>query len=141
MGVMARPTKLTPEISKRICEAIRIGATRLFAAEYADIDESTFYRWIERGNNEESGPFHEFCKALKRAEAEGVVTCLSRIQSAAVGKIKENGKLSDYKGQWQAAAWILERRHPKEYGKQIVFDDDASKRLADAIENLKVKDE
>jgi len=138
-----RPAKfeLNPDIQKRICDAIRIGTTRNIAAEYAGVCERTFYRWIERGKSAKSGKYKEFCQALKRAEAEGVVNNLSRIQNAGIGKIKnDRGEWEKFEGQWQALAWILERRHPKEYGKQVSLTDDTSKQIADAIENLKVKD-
>jgi len=134
-----RPTKLTTDISKRICDAIRIGTTRLLAAEYAGVSERTFYRWIKAGKQAKSGKLKDFCHALKRAEAEGVVNNLSRIQNAGIGKIKnDRGEWEKFEGQWQALAWILERRHPKEYGRNRTDDEPGTAMaLAEALKLLR----
>jgi hypothetical protein len=42
---MARPSKYTPEVVKRVTDAIKLGATYELAAAYAGIAESTFYDW------------------------------------------------------------------------------------------------
>ncbi|MFQ5592173.1 MAG: transposase [Phycisphaerae bacterium] len=119
---MARPTKLTPEVHAAIIEAIELGATYEHAAGYAGIDESTFYRWRNRGEAElarvgasprrsvrkSEEPFVEFRKALKKAVGVAAVRWLRVLEEAASGKRD---------GQWQAAAWKLERRHPRDYGR------------------------
>lgn len=127
-----RPTKLSPETQKKICDGIRLGMTRERAAEWAGICRSTFFNWIRRGEEAESGVFSEFLYALKRAESDGIAVCLNNIHKAAKGE--------DYNGQWQAAAWILERRHPMEYGKQVAVDVDVSRKMADAVEKLEIED-
>lgn len=95
---MSRPTKLTPARQKAIMRAIEQGATYEHAAAAAGIHYDTLNEWRK------ANP--EFAEALKAAEARGVLACLRRIEEAAKS------------GQWQAAAWILERRYPEEYGRR-----------------------
>lgn len=121
---MARPTKLTPETQQNIVQALRIGATYELAAQYGGISYNCFNEWRKRGEAEierrDSGnvkpgtkqweqeqPFVEFYDAVQKAEAQAVVGWLAKIEAAA----------ND--GAWQAAAWKLERRYTREYGRQL----------------------
>ena len=97
---MARPTKYTPETVKKITDAIRVGATYALACDYAGITFETFSQWRKK--------YPEFSDGIKEAEGQGVVGWLAKIEKAA----------ND--GVWQAAAWKLERRYPKEYGRQVI---------------------
>lgn len=129
---MARPTKLTSKVRDLFMEAIRVGAAYEHAAGYAGIDESTFYRWRDRGEAEivrvaedgrrsvlkEEEPFVEFCKELKRAEGAAVVTWLRTLDKAAEGIKDEHGNAKPSVGHWQAHAWKLERRHPGDYSRR-----------------------
>ena len=102
-----RPSKLTPEVTKRICQAVKLGATYKLAAQAAGVSEKTFCVWMARGR--EGGPgsakFVEFLQAIKDSEGEGAETCLAVIRKAALDGI------------WTAAAWLLERRYPDLYGR------------------------
>lgn len=101
---MGRPTKLTPEVQAKVVEALRLGAPRKLAAEYAGIAYDTLREWCLR-----RGPFYvAFAGALKEAESKGSVAALAKIQKAATD------------GQWQAAAWLLERRDPENFGRRQV---------------------
>jgi hypothetical protein len=51
---MGRPTKLTPERHRRIVEAIRAGCYAEVAARAAGIVPSTYYDWLQRGQNGEA---------------------------------------------------------------------------------------
>lgn len=95
-----RPTKYNDDVAKKICDAIRVGATFRLAAAFAGISEDTFQRWHK--NNA------VFADAIKEAEGAGAVGWLAKIEKAA------------NEGAWQAAAWKLERRYPKEYGRTVV---------------------
>ena len=103
-----RPSKLTKKVVEKICEGIRIGLQYEQAAIRAGIDYATFKRWKARGDTENRGMYHEFCATLKEAEIQGESFLLANIQSQGTG-------LAKHKGQWQALAWILERRHPKRW--------------------------
>lgn len=118
-----RPTKLTADVEKRLVWALQMGSTYAHACQYAGIGYSTFRAFMTRGEAEkerlEKGgkadgamarkerPFLEFWEAIKSAEGRMVVQQLMTIENAS-------------KESWQAAAWKLERRYPKEYGRQMI---------------------
>ena len=99
---MARPTKLTPEIQARIVTAIRAGNYAGPAARSAGISEPTYYRWLERGANEEQGIYREFHDAVRRAEADAEVHAIVVIRK---------GMERD----WRAALAYVERRYPERW--------------------------
>ena len=92
------PSKYTPERVKRFLDAIRVGSPYSHAAQYAGIDHDTFLNWRKR--------YSEFSDAVKEAEGAATVGWLAKIEKAA----------SD--GNWQAAAWKLERRYPDDFGRR-----------------------
>ena len=95
---MARPSKYTPEAVARIIQALELGATYEHAAAYGGISYDTFNAWRQE--------FSEFSEALKAAEARAVYGWLDKIERAAES------------GNWQAAAWKLEWRHPDQWGRR-----------------------
>ena len=101
---MARRPKLTQEI---VDEAIRPKADGLSNGDIIcalGIHESTFYRWIGDPKNKLQ---RELSEGLKKEEAAFKQTLLTTIRSAALAR-------NQY---WTAAAWLLERKYPDEYGK------------------------
>ena len=46
---MGRPSKLTPEVTKRLTEAIRAGNYYEAACAYSEIHYSTFRKWMQKG--------------------------------------------------------------------------------------------
>ena len=98
-----RKTLLTPEVQKRITEAVALGSTYALAAEYGGIHRDTFFRWMRDGE-EGIEPYAEFYQAVRLAGARGAISSLAVVRKAAVGT--ENKP-----GEWTAAAWLLERRH------------------------------
>lgn len=86
---MARPTKLTPDVQKRICEALRAGNTRKASAAFGGVDYATFAEWISRGedrNRRKSNvEFAEFAEAVTRAESECEVENVAILKKAATG--------------------------------------------------------
>ncbi len=114
---MARPSKLSEPVVNRLCEAIRKGATYERACDYAGISYSTFNGWIQQAETAKSGQFLKFLEAIRTAEGEAAKRWLDIIDAAA---------LND--GNWKAAAWMLSRRYPKDYGtsvQQVTGDDGA----------------
>jgi transposase len=77
---MARPSKLTPEITKRLTEAIRAGNYYEAACGYAGIHYSTFRKWMQKGEVAKSGKFREFFEAITRAEYEAEVRMVAQWQ-------------------------------------------------------------
>jgi transposase len=63
---MARPSKLTPEVTKRLTEAIRAGNYYEAACGYAGIGYSTFRAWMVRGEKAKSGKYREFMRGYKK---------------------------------------------------------------------------
>jgi len=117
---MARRTKLTDEMQAKFCEAIAVGMTIKLSCQYAGISEAVYYKWR---NEADAGAERqrEFMEAVKSNEAKGAVRCLVAIETAAE------------EGSWQAAAWILERRHDYRRDKPMVLVEtsDVEERLVD----------
>lgn len=109
---MGRPSKLTEETQARICEGIRLGMTYARAAASVRIDYTTLRKWMIKGEASVSGQYREFFDAVKEAEADCTKACLAVIRRAALGD-----PAHAVVPQWTAAAWLLERRYPQEYGK------------------------
>jgi hypothetical protein len=98
--------KLTPERQCRICDAIRAGVRPEVAAVYTGVGARTYYRWMALGRGAEAEPVYlEFVEAVEVALAEWEARDVLLIGEAA-------------KDDWRAAAWRLERRLPKVYGKR-----------------------
>jgi len=119
---------LTPEIEKKILDAIRIGNYYEAACAYAGINIRTFYRWMEKGEKAKSGEFCQFCHAVKQAEGDAE----ARIVAQWTSKTPED---------WRAAQAFLEHRYPERWGKRIKIagDQDAPlilKTWADVVKNL-----
>ncbi|MDM7920622.1 MAG: hypothetical protein QUS12_15895, partial [Methanosarcina sp.] len=76
------------------------------AAVAAGIDEKTFYNWMRKGEELKSGIYFQFFQYIKECQAKAVELHLKLITKAA------------NEGSWQASAWILERRHPEEFGRR-----------------------
>ncbi len=121
-----RRTLCTPEIIEAIAKYIAEGSTQKDAAILAGVSESVFYRWMTRGRKElarlealgideidrefitpEELPFLELFEMVNKATPFRKAALLDRIQLAA--KDPRN---------WTAAAWLLERLHPDEFGRK-----------------------
>lgn len=103
---MPRPpapqSRLRRAVISRVVEAARAGATRKIQAQAAGVHPSTLLKWLAEGRDPKcrSRLKRELFVGVERAEAEGAEALLAQIRDAAV----EGGR-------WQAAAWLLERRH------------------------------
>lgn len=105
---MGRPSKLNPQTTEKLRKALRMGATYELACKYAGVSYQTFNEWRKLGEQAtRKGAFSEFLDAIKAAEGEAAFGWLEKIEAAA-----------DH-GSWQAAAWKLERRYPKQYGRTV----------------------
>ena len=98
---MAHPNLCTPERVDELCKAAELGATRAHAAQYAGITRATLQEWLRSDK-----PLHvAFAERYREAEAHGKLALLATIRKAS-------------SKQWQAAAWMLERTWPNEYGRR-----------------------
>lgn len=108
---MARGRKpkvtITPEITKLICDGIEAGMSKKAAMD-GIIAEPTFYTYMSKGetdvNNGKDSDYAQFFKRVKSAERNFIERNLRVIQNATADT-------------WSAAAWLLERRFPDEYGR------------------------
>ena len=100
---MGRP-KLTQELVDRAIALKRDGLSNGDNICAQGIHESTFYRWIGDPKNKLQ---RELSEGLKKEEAAFKQTLLTTIRAAALAR-------NQY---WTAAAWLLERKYPDEYGK------------------------
>ena len=100
---MARPTKLTPELTREITSYIQDGNTPTISATLVGISPSTYFDWMSKGSNQQPG-FMEFSESIKRACARSIANRVAHISRVADS------------GNWRAAAWLLERLAPEEFG-------------------------
>lgn len=111
-----RPTKYIPETVDKILEAVKLGAPLTHACNYAGVSFETFNEWRKR--------YSEFSERLKEAEGHAVKGWLDKIEAAASS------------GNWQAAAWKLERRYPHDFGRRDRMPVDVSELDADIEREL-----
>lgn len=118
------PRKLTEDVEKRLCEAIALGCSKTMASRLAGVDPSTLWRWTEQGEadlaQEKDSAYCKLRNGLKKAEAAFQAYALTVIHDAAPKN-------------WQAAAWLLERKHPEEWARKDRTE------TAEQIEQLKLE--
>lgn len=90
---IGRPSKLTPEITAKICELVEAGNYLHVAAQACGIHRDTLREW-RRSND-------EFSAAINKARASAICTSVAFIRSGEQG--------------WQGSAWYLERTFPELY--------------------------
>lgn len=140
---MGRPTKFTLETRERILQAIGLGATYELAASYGGVSYELFRQWMARGRglsekkekarkprnlSDADAEFLAFFEDVTRAEHDAAIKWLAKIELAASG--------SD----WRAAAWKLERRYPREYGRSVTehrVDEDSVEKSRELIKDVK----
>ena len=105
---MARRTKLTPDIQKTLCDCLRSGCYAVTACARAGITESTYYLWLQKGE-EGKQPYSEFLESVKKADADAEALLAGTVMRVALDA--ENPC-------WQAAMTMLERRHPERWGRR-----------------------
>ncbi len=104
---MTRPSKLTPDITKKIGDGISLGLTYALAASAAGVTYQTFNEWMKLGRDSTSGKYFEFYKHIEQRNAEGALKILQRLNDAAEA------------GNCQVCIFILERRFPEEFGRRV----------------------
>lgn len=102
---MARPAKLTKELTSKITRFIRDGNSPATSASLAGISPSTYFYWMKKGSNKEPG-YLEFSESIERAIVQSIALRVGEITTAAK------------RGSWRASAWMLERLAPESFGKQ-----------------------
>ena len=115
-----RRTKLSAELKKRLLSYIAAGNYQHVACAAVGIDNSTFTRWWEKG---EAGhePYATFCKELTRAEIEAQANLVELVRSHAIGD-------------WRAAAFLLERKHKKDWGRHETIEATVTQQLDEDLD-------
>lgn len=120
---MARPTVLTNKRIEDITKYIRAGCYVETACAMAGISKQAYYNWMRWGSRERERRYNgekadktrsihvKFVDALEKAMAEAELLDLTVINKAAQA------------GEWQAAAWKLERRNPKVWTRKTELDE------------------
>ncbi len=80
---MTRPSKLTPEIQKRIGDNIALGLTYRLAAESVGITYKTLNEWNQKGQTEKSGKYYKFAQYIQKYNANAAKALLERINESA----------------------------------------------------------
>lgn len=121
--------KLSDELIAELYKWISMGLTNVDACRLCNIHEATFYRWLKNGKSGRGSSLErKLCEAMKKAEAEFKAIHVANIMSEAK------------KGTWQASAWLLERRQPKEYARIDRKDsqkEDDTGQLSEILEMMK----
>lgn len=108
VGSGRRP-KYSPEVHKKIIDALKRGALKPHAANLVGIAAHTLENWITAGLAGDER-YELFALEVEQAIAEDALRNQAVISMAAVGPIK---------GDWKAAAWNLERKFPRLYGARL----------------------
>lgn len=119
---MAR-SKLTPELTKTICELIEKGLPYNLVCGAVGIHKDTFYDWINKGEAGKKG-FSDFSDSVNKSKAAFALRCLERVDDYA-----DNGSVF-------CATWLLKTRFPKEFGDRQNVNIDA--KTKNENENLNV---
>lgn len=101
---MMRKTKLTYAMVEQAVALKRDGLCDADIIDALGVHKFTFYRWLA---NPDTKVKRALCDQLKKAESEYKRQLLTTIRSAALEKTQH----------WTAAAWLLERKYPQEFGK------------------------
>ena len=105
-----------------ITDYIRRGATNDRAARLSGIVVDTLYKWRRRGEQDirdgRNTTYVKFVYALKAAQDSFKQKCIDLIMDAAQGRLNELGDKFIRLPQWQAAAWLLERKFPREFARK-----------------------
>ena len=120
-------TILTDELIERLSDALLLGLYMEQAAHLCGIGESTFHEWVKKGK-ENAAEFPQ-CAKLAESVRVAISKCESRdlrqLEINSTGKFRKGETFGD----WRAAAWRLERRFPKRWGKKIeVTENDGDKK-------------
>ena len=101
LGMTSRPSKLTPEVKRRLVDAVKAGNHITRACEFAGIGKATYYRWKAKADTSKSGEYFELMRELEEAESQAQIRMVAQWQS-------------QIPNDWRAAREFLARRFPDE---------------------------
>lgn len=112
-----QPTKLTPELQKKICDLIAKGNSFKNSCLMCDISQAAFCNWQKLGREGKAELYVEFFERIKKAKAKFIEHHLENITTAGDSDAK----------QWPASAWLLERSFPDLFGRKYQIDQTITK--------------
>ena len=80
---MARPSKLSPDITKRIGENIALGLPYLLQPKLQELRIKRSTNGSRKARNSKSGEYFEFYKFIQKCNADAAKKCLERLNEAA----------------------------------------------------------
>lgn len=134
-----RKTKLTDELTEKICKSMRMGSFIETAAAYAGVHKETLYEWLRKGAAKPKSIYGKFTDQVDAAWAEASLRDLTVIDLCAVGrkatylKDKDGNLILDKHGDpiceqpalkpdWTASAFRLSRREKSKWGSGRIQD-------------------
>jgi len=91
--------------AREVAKFVKLGMTMTDASRAAGINPRTLYSWLEKAKLGKPG-YAQVEDILEVSRAQGQAVLAQRIAKAS-------------ESDWRAAGWILERRHPETWGKQM----------------------
>lgn len=98
-------TELTPELMASLCNVVQAGNYLETALKFAGVASDTMMQWVELGHMNPNTIYGTFVRNMNKAMAASEMRDLNFIDRA----------MQD--GNWQAAAWRLERKYPHRWGR------------------------
>ena len=95
---------LTPEVHASIVKWMEAGNYFETACQITGVAVRTARLWLRHGNKQKRGKYADFLHSVKKAEARAEARNVLRIETASAK-------------QWQASAWLLERKHPERWAR------------------------
>lgn len=105
---MTRPSDLTPELQSQLINILSTGVPIRDACAFVGIAESTYYKWMKRGEAGKKGDkvYIEFFQSAMRARVQARVGAVAKIRQSVM-----DGNTDD-------ARWFLERSDPANWGRK-----------------------
>jgi hypothetical protein len=126
----SKPPLIEDQVVDQLCNAVAAGLRYEDAALLAGISRNSFRVWRRKA---EKGvpPYRDYLERFERAEQLGKAALLEHVHRAARGEqlsVVEHHRVDEDRmvrttkgpGDWRAAAWILERRHREDFGRDNV---------------------
>ncbi len=133
------------EVRAQLLKGIANGLSYKDACTVAGVSERVFYYWKLKAEEAKSGVYYQLFQDVKKANMYskqkhfknienaafgGDETIETRVEKDSVGNIVSTTITTKKAGRvWTASAWMLERRHPEEYGRNREVEIDNSQPL------------
>lgn len=124
---MARPTKLNSRLRDAILNNIRLGTPRESSCKACGITSRTLRNWLQRAKKGDK-TYAGLVEDMEQAEMEAQRTLVMRVMAAG-------------QADWRAAAWLLARKWPNDFGERIRVDSNEGGEVSPAEAAAQVRKE